>query len=159
MDVLKYIVIIALLRVSVLVSKYYCKFVDRSVAKVSSLQAFLKHIERKIGGYMTPANKLADGYEDDVISEMLNGIREGQTLPDAYACVREDLPPKIDEALTLYFGDFGKGDLRLELLRVREAISYIDGEIAVCKSEAEKQKKLCRAALPSIAIGVIIWFV
>lgn len=155
---IKYCFIIALLVVAVIISKSYCAFVDRSLVKMNSMLSFLKHIEREIGGYMTPANKLADEYVDEEISDMLIQIKEGAPLVDAYACERGKVPSKIDEILNLYFKDFGKGDLGLELLRVREVISKIESEVSICRGDADKQKKLCRAILPSLAIGVIVLF-
>lgn len=155
---IKYCFIIALLVVAVIISKSYCAFVDRSLVKMNSMLSFLKHIEREIGGYMTPANKLADEYVDEEISDMLIRIKEGLPLVDAYVCESGKVPSKIDEILSLYFKDFGKGDLGLELLRVREVISKIESEVSICRGDADKQKKLCRAILPSLAIGVIVLF-
>ena len=155
---IKYCLIIVLLVMAVIISRSYCSFVDKSLVKMNSMLAFIKHIEREIGGYMTPANKLADGYFDGEISDMLAQIKEGAPLADAYACEREKVPSKIDEILSLYFKDFGKGDLELEILRTRETLSKIESEITFCKGDADKQKKLCRAILPSLAIGVIILF-
>ena len=153
---IKYIIIIAVLLLALTVSKSYCKFVDSSLAKARSIYSFLLHIERKLNGYMTPVDKLCVGYDDVVISKMLERLRGGSSLYDAYSAERADIPEKADEVLCEYFAEFGKCDLKAEIARTRGAISDLDKAIKYCKEDSEKNKRLCMSALPSIAFGIVI---
>ena len=153
---IKYIVIVAVLLLALMVSKSYCKFVDGSLAKARSIYSLLLHIERKLNGYMTPIDKLCVGYDDAVISKMLERLRGGSSLYDAYSAERSDLPKKADEVLYEYFAEFGKCDLKTEIARTKGAISDLDKAIKYCKEDSEKNKRLCMSALPSIAFGIVI---
>ena len=156
MGIIKYIAISILLVLALIISKSYSRFVDNALNKSKGVYSFLLHIEHKLVGNMAPPREIAACYENECIAPMLEKIRNGSLMIDAYREISADIPEELDGLLVEYFADFGKGDLKLELMRVREIIGKIGGILDEYKNEGEKQKKVCNAALPSLAIGIII---
>lgn len=159
MEILKYLLILSLPIIALFISKKYSAFVDSILERARGYYLFLCHIERMLGSYLTPPHRLGDGFSHPSLDDMMMRISAGDSLIDAYRACRGSLPSSVDETLTEFFSDFGKGDVSLELRRVREAISRIDAALSVEGAEGEKQKKICSVIAPSLAIGLVIWMI
>ncbi len=158
-EIIKYIITASLPIIALLISKRYAAFVDSAVERAKSYFAFVCHIERKIGTYLTPPRGLGDGFSDPALSEMINMISEGERLIDAYVACRGTLPPSVDEILVEFFTDFGKGDASLEVRRAREAALRLERALSDEATLGEKQKRICSAVAPSLAIALVIWLI
>lgn len=159
MEIVKYSVILALPILALFISKSYSAFVDSILERAKGYYAFLCHIERKIGAYLTPPHRLGEGFSHPMLEEMLRRISQGESLAEAYLACREPIPASVDEILIELFSDFGKGDASLELRRIREAISRLERVLAEEGVRGEKQKKICAGIAPSFAIGLVIWMI
>ena len=156
MDAIKYIALSALPIVAIIICRGYASFVDSAIALSGSYRDFLCHIERRLGGYMTPPRRLGEGFDDPNLASFTRMISEGRSLCEAYLAESGALPTSVREILNGYFSDFGKGELSLELRRVREAICALDRVISQEKEQGNKQKRLCAAVAPSLAVGILI---
>lgn len=159
MEIIRYLIMLALPIFALFISKKYAVFVDSIMEKARGYHAFLCHIERKIGTYLTPPHRLGEGFSNPMLKEMLFKISAGESLIDAYLACREPLPFSVDEILVEFFNDFGKGDASLELRRVRDAISRFEKALSEEGEQGEKQKKICSVIAPSFAIGLVIWMI
>ncbi len=157
MEFIKYLVILVLPVLALLISKRYAAFVDSMIDRAKGYEAFLCHIERKIGAYLTPPHRLGEGFSHPMLEGMIERISTGERLIDAYLACRESLPSSVDEILVELFGDFGTGDASLELRRVREAAARLKKAISAEEAEGDKQKKICAGVAPSLALGLVIW--
>lgn len=159
MEIIKYIIITALPIIALFISKRYATFVDSAVERAKKYFAFICHIERKIGTYLTPPRGLGDGFSDPELCEMINMISKGERLIDAYVACRGTLPSSIDEILVEFFTDFGKGDASLEVRRARETALRLERALSEETALGEKQKRICSAIAPSLAIALVIWLI
>jgi hypothetical protein len=159
MKILKYIVIILFLFSALFVSRKYASFIDLRIEYTRAFLKFLEHIEGKISSYLSPPNELGDGFEREELSRMIEGLKNGESLLSAYSGERGNVPLEADELLFSYFSDFGKGNLELELSRLKKTISALRGILAEVEAEGEKRKKLCTGVTPALALGIIIWLI
>ena len=90
---------------------------------------------------------------------MVERLKKGESLVEAYSSERENLPREADGVLFAYFSDFGKGNLDLELSRLKKGISDLGEVLSVAEAEGEKRKKLCTSVAPALALGIIIWLI
>ena len=109
--IVKFIVVIALPAIALLVCKGYAEYVNASVARARGFLALLEHIERKIGGYLTPPSKLGEGFSDKSLEGMMERIASGESFIDAYRQCADPLPPSVNKILEELFCDFGKGEI------------------------------------------------
>ena len=159
MEIIKYSVACAIFAFSLFLCKKYTAFVDSSMDRIEAFVSFLRHIERKISGYLTPPIALGEGFSNPLLKEMVDSISSGASFIDAYRRHGGDVPLAADEILVDFFADFGKGDALFEVRRASEASLRLE---AVLKKEielGEKKKKICSAVAPALAIGVVIWMI
>ena len=159
MEILKYAVIILLPILAFLISKRYSGFVDRELGRARGYYAFICHIERKIGVYLSPPDRLGEGFSDPYIADMIRMIEEGTKLLDAYLACRGNMPSDVDKVLLDFFSDFGISDASLELRRAREASLRLEKVLSDESARGEKQKRICATVAPSLAIGLVIWLI
>jgi hypothetical protein len=159
MKILKYIVIILFLFSALFISRKYASFIDLRIEYTRAFLKFLEHIEGKMSSYLSPLNELGEGFEREELSRMIEGLKNGESLLSAYSGERGNLPLAADELLFSYFSDFGKGNLELELSRLKKTISALKGILAEVEAEGEKRKKLCTGVAPALALGIIIWLI
>lgn len=156
---IKYIVICALFVIVFFMCRGYADFVDSSIERARAYLGFVNHIERKVGGYLTPPSKLGEGFESAHLSDMIKNISEGMSFIDSYRLCRGTLPWAIDNILDSFFLDFGKGSADLELRRARDTARQLEEALNLEKINGEKQKKICSAVMPALAIGIVIWII
>lgn len=156
---IKYIAICALSVVALTVCRGYADFVDSSMERARAYLGFVNHIERKVGGYLTPPSKLGEGFDNPHLCDMIKNISEGMSFIDSYRLCRGTLPVVIDNILDSFFMDFGKGSAELELRRVRDAVRQLEEALDIEATNGEKQKKICSAVMPALAIGIVIWII
>lgn len=159
MQIFKYIIIIALLFFALFITKKYAAFVDFRIEYTWAFLKFLRHIEGKLSSYLSPPNELGEGFDMVELSAMIERLKNGESPAAAYRCERGNLPREADELLFAYFSDFGKGNLELELSRLKKTISALEDVIAELESEGERRKKICTSLAPALALGVIIWLI
>ena len=159
MEVLKYLMMTILPVAALFICKRYASFVDSLVAREEAYLSFLHHIERRVGGYLTPPERLGEGFDDSALSEMLKGLASGMSLAEAYRKFGGEVSVSADEILMELFSDFGKGDVSLEIRRVQEAAEKLSKAIDAAKANGEKQKRVCSAVAPAVIIGIIIWMI
>ena len=155
--IVKFIVVIALPAMALLVCKGYAEYVNASVERARGFLALLEHIERKIGGYLTPPSKLGEGFSDKSLGGMMERIASGESFIDAYRQCADPLPPSVNKILEELFCDFGKGDSRFEIRRVRDASERLKSAVSLMTEEGERQKKICSAVVPAFALGIVIF--
>lgn len=156
---IKYIVACAISVIALLICKGYSDFVDSSIDRAKAFLYFINHIERKIGGYLTPPSRLGEGFDNPHIQDMIENISSGRSFIDSYRLCRGSLPASIDKVLNSFFLDFGKGSAELELRRARDAARQIEEALDSAVASGEKEKKICSAVMPALAIGIVIWIV
>lgn len=159
MEIIKYVIIAMLPILALLISKRYSAFVDRELKRAVAYYAFICHIERKIGVYLSPPDRLGDGFGDPLLADMIKRIEEGASLADAYAACRGNMPSEVDKILFEFFSDFGISDASLELRRAREASLRLERALSDLSLRGEKQKRICATVAPSLAIGLVIWLI
>lgn len=156
MELIKYFVICVLPLVSLIICRKYGDFIDLSIERVEAFISFLRHIERRISGYLTPPSSLGVGFSHPLLSEMLEGLAGGDSLIEAYRAMGASIPLWADEIISELFLDFGKGDASLEIRRIRDAVARLEDALSRERENGEKQKKVCSAVAPALAIGVVI---
>lgn len=156
---IKYIVICTLLVIAFFVCKGYSDFVDLSIDQAKAYLAFVNHIERKIGGYLTPPSKLGEGFDSPHLKGMIENISSGMSLIESYRLCHDTLPMSIEKALDSFFVDFGKGSAELELRRARDTARQLEEALNYEVENGEKRKKICSAIMPSLVIGIVIWII
>lgn len=159
MQIFKYVIIIALLFSALFITKKYAAFVDFRIEYTRAFLKFLRHIEEKLSSYLSPPNELGEGFDRVELSSMIERLKEGESPAAAYSGERGNLPEEADELLFAYFSDFGKGNLELELSRLKKTISALGEILAEAESEGERRKKLCTSVAPALALGIIIWLI
>lgn len=145
--------------IALFIGKRYAVFVDSVMARAKSFLAFIYHVERKVGTYLTPPRDLGEGFSDPALSEMINMMKDGDSLIDSYIACRGTLPSSVDDILLEFFTDFGKGDASLEVRRARDAAIRLERALADEATLGEKQKQICSAVAPSLAIALVIWLI
>ena len=159
MEFIKYFVICVLPLVALAVCRKYGEFIDLSIEHVGAFISFLRHIERRISGYLTPPSALGERFSHPLLSEMLEGLAGGDSLIDAYRAMGASIPLWADEIISELFLDFGKGDALLEIRRIRDAVDRLEDALARERENGEKQKKVCSAVAPALAIGMVIFLI
>lgn len=159
MQIIKYSFILALLVFALYITKKYTEFVDARIKYTRIFLKFLQHIEGKISSFLSPPSELGDGFAGEELSQMVERLKKGESLVEAYSSERENLPREADGVLFAYFSDFGKGNLDLELSRLKKGISDLGEVLSVAEAEGEKRKKLCTSVAPALALGIIIWLI
>ena len=159
MQFLKYVIIIALLSSALFITRRYGAFVDFRIEYTRAFLKFLRHIEGKLSSYLSPPNELGEGFDVAELSSMIEKLKNGESPAAAYSGERGNLPREADELLFAYFSDFGKGNLELELSRLKKTISALEEILTEVESEGERQKKLCTSLAPALALGIIIWLI
>lgn len=159
MKIIKYAIIIMLPIFALLISRRYSAFVDRELQRAKGYYAFVCHIERKIGVYLSPPDRLGEGFSDPILADMIKMIEGGARLIDAYVASRGNMPSEVDKILFEFFSDFGVGDASLELRRAREASLRLERALSEELARGEKQKRICATVAPSLAISLVIWLI
>ena len=156
MEIIRYSVIGALPIVALFVCKRYGYFIDSSIERVEVFLSFLRHAERKISGYLTPPSELCNGFLHPALRDMMEKLSSGMSLIDAYQEAGGSVPQWANEILTELFLDFGKGDALLEARRIGDAAVRLEGILSKERENGERQKKVCSAVAPALAIGIVI---
>ena len=159
MQIFKYIIIIALLFSTLFITRKYAAFIDFRIEYARLFLKFLQHVEGKITSYLSPPSELGEGFDRDELLPMIERLKKGESPLAAYSGEREKLPREADELLFAYFTDFGKGNLDLELSRLKKTISALGVIISESEAEGERRKKLCTSVAPALALGIIIWLI
>lgn len=155
MEFIKMLVICTFPIIALIVCKRYTAFIDSSIGRVESFIAFLRHAERRIKSYLTPPSELCNGFVNSELQEMMEKLSKGDSLAQAYDA-EGSVPMWADEILRELFLDFGKGDATLEACRIRDAIERLESALLKEKENGERQKKVCSAVAPALAVGAVI---
>ena len=156
---IKYIVACAISVIALLICKGYSDFVDSSLDRAKAFLSLINHIERKIGGYLTPPSRLGEGFDNPHLKDMIENISSGRSFIDSYRLCRGSLPASVDKVLDSFFMDFGKGSADMELRRARDAARQLEVALDSEVANGEKEKKICSAIMPALAIGIVIWII
>lgn len=153
----KYIGCSLILLFSIWISKEYKSFVNRRVERTRGYLGFLRHVERKIGTVLLPQNKLWEGFSSTVLEEdFLPRFRQCGSLALAYDGLEKSVGESAGKIIFSYFSEFGRADLRGELIRVRDTVAALEPVLADEISAAEKSIKVFQCVAVAIALGIII---
>jgi hypothetical protein len=149
-------VICVLPLIALILCRKYWDFIDSFIEQVGAFAAFLRHMERRISGYLTPPSSLGEGFSHPLLSKMVERLARGDSLIEAYRAIDVSIPLWADEILSELFLDFGKGDAALETRRIQDAASRLEDALAKERENGERQKKICSAVAPALALGIVI---
>jgi hypothetical protein len=153
----KYIGCSLILLFSIWISREYKTFINDRVERTRAYLDFLRHVERKISISLLPQNKLCEGFSSPVLEkDFLPRFRQCGSLAKAYEGLSNGVGEAAGKIIFSYFSEFGKADLRGELLRVRDAVASLEPVLADEISAAEKSIKVFQAVAVAIAMGIII---
>ena len=142
-----------------IVWRCYCAFLS---AEIGSTRAFLRAMcdyREKMRCYLKSPKEWALDYSDaDLPGSFLTGLRDGESLIEAYRSARADcyLTACGDEALESCLSGLGDGYLDTELAVMDSLVARLGAEEKHLADEITKRKRIAGAMLGACAVGVVI---
>ena len=138
--------------------RVYCSYLFE---ESNMLRAFLHAIcdyRDNMKCYLKSPKEWADHYSEDIPTEFISAVRNGEGLLKAYLKTegRGYLPKDIDCALEECFSHLGEGYLETELVITEAAIDKLTAEEKLLYGELGKKKKTVGALIGAFAVGLII---
>lgn len=150
---------VLLLYAALFITREYEKFLGRRLGVCLGFCELISHVRRRVEGYLTPADRLLDGFECGALEDVgYMSKARNSGLRNAYFEVEGALPLDCAtrEALSEFFTDFGK-DYKEETVKAADrALSALRGCADRMSCENEKSLRLWRAVAVAAALGVII---
>ena len=152
------LVLSCILIASWLVGRGYAAYCKRRIAEEERFLSLLLHIEKGITLFLKTPREIADSFSGEEISDLLERVRSGESLGEAFLGVRRRLAlsSRMSDRLSEYFSELGTGYREVELKRLALFIGEVREDLAVEEERTPVRIRLAYTLLFAAALSVVI---
>lgn len=160
---MKYGGILCVLLASLLVSREYCRHMNKRISECREFLAFISHMRVQVGCFLRPVRELGIGFSSETLEEVgfIEALSESENIKEAYLKCEPKLSLSMEEkeALFGFFSSFGDGYLDEQVKLIDSAYPKIEKLYLKLSDERVKNTRLVSTVSVTLALGFIIFVI